>query len=148
DLLTREQPHEVRLAGAVRTDHPDPLAEPDLGVERPDDPRDPEPAHPEPPLAGAPPLDPHPDVLHVGLVGRLLTLLEPVEPVLRRTRLRGPVVVVRGLAPHLLDHVREPAVLRLVPAVVLVQPVDAGVARLGVAREPAVMGPGRAPLER
>src|SRR4029453_4331440 len=91
DLLTREQPHEVRLAGAVRTDHPDPLAEPDLGVERPDDPPDPEPAQPGRPLAGPPPLDPHPAVLHVGLVGRLLTLLEPVEPVLRRTRLRGPV---------------------------------------------------------
>ena len=33
-LLAGQEPQEVRLAGPVRPDDPDPLAEPDPGVER------------------------------------------------------------------------------------------------------------------
>ncbi len=99
-------------------------------------------------LPGASTRDPDADVLYLGLVRRRSALLVPLEPVFGRARLRGPAVVIRRLALHLLDHVGEAATLLLVPAVRLVEPFDARISSVRVRRVPARVGPCRSSFER
>ena len=58
-----EQPQEVRLAGPVRAEHGDPVAEPDLEVERLHQPGELELLADDRALAGAAAAQPHADVL-------------------------------------------------------------------------------------
>ena len=73
--------------------------------------------------------------------------LEPLEAVLGVARLRRPAVVVGGLALHLLHHLGEALALVVVPAVPLVEPLHAVVARLRVGGERPDVGPRRAALQ-
>ena len=137
----------MRLARPVRPDHPDPLAEPHLGVERLDDPPDREATRAEDHLPRSATSEAHLHVLDRGLLGRLLARLEPLEPVFGRSCLGGPAVVVGRLALHLLHHLAEPVVLVLVPAVTLVESLDPSISGLGIGREASDVGPRCASLE-
>ena len=148
----REQPQEVRLAGAVRAEHGDPLAVPDLEVERPHQAGQLEVLADHRPLAGAAALEPHLHLLLARLLGRRTGLLELPEPGLRRLVAAGEAVVVRRLLlVH--QHQRLELGVLLVPAPA--QLLEAGepvLARLVVRREPARVGPhqvaGAAELDR
>ncbi len=136
-----QQPQEVRLARAVRAEHRDPLAVPDLHVERPHQPGQLEPLADHGALAGAPAAQAHPDPLLAGLLGGRAGLLELAQAGLRRLVAAGHGVVVRGLLLVHRHQVPQLGVL-LVPAPTqLVQPCEAVLARLVVRREPARVRP-------
>ena len=141
----REQPQEVRLARAVRAEHRDPLAEPDLEVERPHQPGQLEALADQRALARAPAGEPH---LH-GLLARPLLRrpgrLELGQPGHRRLVPARHAVVVRRLLPQV-DHELLELVVLLVPAPPqLLQPQDPVLAGLRVRREAAPVRPGRRP---
>ena len=77
--LPREQAQEVRLAAAVGTDDPDRSPNRTSASNGATSPGDREATGAERHLPGSAPGDPHPDVLHVRLLGRLLALHEPLE---------------------------------------------------------------------
>ena len=148
DLLTGEQPQEVRLPGSVGTHDADALAEAHLRVERLHDAGDRQPARAERDLAGPSSRQAHPHLLVGGALRRRLPILEPLEPVLGGAGPRSPAVVVRRLPLHLLHHVAQSPVLLLVAAMPLVQPLEASLSRVGVRGEAAHMCPSRSPFQR
>ena len=91
DRLTREQPEEVALAGAVRAEHRDALAEPDLGVERIGEPVQLELLAHDHPLAGAIATQPHRHRLLADAIRRR-GRLEPFDLRLRRPHTRRELV--------------------------------------------------------
>ena len=110
-----QQPQEVRLAGAVGAEHGDPLAVPDLEVERLHQPGELEVLADHRALAGAAALEPHLHRLLARLLGRRAGLLELAEPGLGGLVLaRHAVVVLRlDLEP---EHQRLDLGVLLVPA--------------------------------
>ena len=110
-----QQPQEVRLAGAVGAEDRDPLAVPDLEVERLHQSGELELLADHRPLAGAAALEAHLDLLLTGLLGRRAGLLELAQSRLRRLVAAGHAVVVRRLLPvH--EHERLELRVLLVPA--------------------------------
>ncbi len=139
----RQESQEVRLAGAVRAQHGDPLAVPDLEVERLHQPGQLEVLADDGALAGAAALEPHLHLLLARLRGRWAGLLELPEPGLRRPVLRGePVVVLR--LDLVAQHQRLELGVLLVPAPTqLLEALESRAPRLVVGREPAGVGPHR-----
>ena len=110
-----QQPQEVRLARAVAAQHRDPLAVPDLEVERLHQPGQLEALADHGALAGAAALEPHRHLLLARLLGRRPGLLELAEPGLRGLVLRGHAVVVLRLDLQP-EHQRLDLGVLLVPA--------------------------------
>ena len=144
-----EQSQEVGLARAVAAQHRDPLAVPDLEVERlhqagrPDSARHLElqPLAHHRALAGATTLETHGDLLLARLLGRRTGLLELAQAGLGGLVLRGHAVVVLGLDPQP-QHERLDLRVLLVPAPAhLLEAREPVAARVVVRREPAGMRP-------
>ena len=137
-----QQPQEVRLARAVAAEDRDPLAVPDLEVERLHQPGQLQVGAHHRALAGAAALEPHRDLLLARLLGGRPGLLELAEPGLRGLVLRGHAVVVLRLDLQP-EHERLDLGVLLVPAAAqLLEAGEAVAPRLVVRREPAGMRPG------
>ena len=138
---TGEQPQEVRLARAVGAEDRDPLAVPDLEVERLHQPGELEVLADDRALAGAAALEAHLHLLLARLLDRRTGLLELPQPRLRGLVARGHAVVVRSLLlVH--EHERLELGVLLVPAAAhLLEPGEPVLARLVVRREAARVGP-------
>ena len=137
----REQPQEVRLAGAVGPEHGHPLAVPDLEVEGLHQPGQLEVLADDRALAGAAACEAHRHLLLARLLGRRAGLLELAEPGLRGAVLRRHPVVVLGLDLVVQHQLLELGVL-LVPALAqLLEAEEPVAARLVVRREAAGVGP-------
>src|SRR5260221_5460683 len=76
-IVAFQQPQEMRLPRAARAEHGDPLAVPDLQVERPHQPAQLEVLADDGPLAGPAAAQPHPHVLLPPRLLRRSCLLEP-----------------------------------------------------------------------
>ena len=142
-----EQAQEMRLARAVRSEHPDPLAVVDLGVERAHQAVEFEPfaddcAHP-----GAPTAQAHRDLLLGRLVRRRAGRFELLQPRAHRPVLRSHVRTDFGLLLQGPDEFPQPGVL-LVPAPPqLGHPVVLGRPCLVVGQETAAVHPDGAALD-
>jgi hypothetical protein len=137
----RQQTQEVRLAGAVAAEHRDPLAVPDLEVERLHQAGELEVLADHGALARAATRQPHLDLLLARLLGGRTGLLELPEAGLRGLVLRGHSVVVLGLDLEPEDERLDLRVL-LVPATAhLLQARKPVTPRLVVRREAAGVGP-------
>jgi len=140
-LLAGQQPQEVALADAVGAEHGDPLAEPQLDVERVGEPGELEALDDDGPLAGAGAAETDVDLLFADLGRPLGARLELAQPALRRLQLGREAVGHLRPSPHLVDDVDEALALVVVPRAVARQPLEAGLAGLVVAGEPAAVGP-------
>ncbi len=138
-----QQPQEMRLTRSVGAEHRDPVAEPDLGVERLHQAGQLEVFDNDRPLTGTSAAEPHPHVLFERELLRRPGLLELGQPGLRGAVARRHPGVVRGLV---LVHQHELAELLvlLVPAPAqLVESLEPLPPRLAEGRVAAAVHPHR-----
>ena len=132
----------------LRTEHGHPLAEPHLEVERVGEAVELELLDDDGPLAGACPAEAHVDALLADGDRLLGALDELAQPALGGLELGGERVGDLGSPPHLGDQGLEATTLVLVQRVVVGELVEVAAAGLGVAGEPAAVGPRPVRLHR
>src|SRR5690606_28594881 len=142
----REQPQEMRLARAVRPEHGDAVAVPDLEVERVGQILELQLLADHRSLPRTATGEAHPDVLFLRSQLRWAGLLEPAQPGLRGLVAGGHAVVVGGLLLVHGDEVLELLVLLVPATALLVQPLVPCLAGRVPGREAARVGPGGAAL--
>ena len=110
-VVAAEQAQEVALAGAVAAEHGDPLAVPELEVERVGQAVELELLDDHGPLAGAGPAEAHVDALLAHLARPLVLLEELAQPALGRLQPGRERLGDLGPPAHLGDEVLEPLAL-------------------------------------
>jgi hypothetical protein len=118
--LAGQQAKKVRLAGSVAAEHGDSLAVKDLQVEWPGKPNQLQADAGQRADAGAPPAQPHHDLLLARTLLRRSGRFELPQPRLRRLVSAGHPVVAGRLLPQGPDQLDEPGMLLVPPATQLV----------------------------
>jgi hypothetical protein len=147
DLLPGDQAQQVGLAGAVRTEHRDAVAEVHVEVERVGEPRQRQPPQAERDPAAVGALESHLDVALGRGRGRGPDLDEPLPAVLRGVGLRGVLVADRRPYLEILVELEEPALLVLPAPEGVTERAVAGPSGLVVGGPAPRVGPGAEPLE-
>ena len=147
-VLAGEQPHQVRLAGAVRADQPDPLAEVDLLLERAHEPVDGDVAQRDDDPRRVAAADPHADLLVDDRGGRRAGVDEPLPAVSAASAFLANPSRDRGPLLHDLVELEQPALLALPLHQPVAEPLLARLARLRIGRVGAAVQPGAVRLER
>ena len=140
--------HQRALAGPVRTDQRDPLAEVDLLVKWLDQPVDRQPAHAQHDPGRVAASDPDRDLLIADRSRRRAGVAKPLPAGLHRVRALGPAVVVAGALLERLHQLIQPPLLLLPALDGVAEAALAVLPGLGVGRVGLAVDPGAVALER